>query len=109
MKRPVTYLTAAGVLALAAFFPIAASAGHGHDGHGDRGGRGWEGQGWGGDGRRWAHGGGHGQVGAVMVGIRVTEHMLAQVMAITPIPTNALPQGTAGIHAPIMTMAINRG
>jgi hypothetical protein len=50
-----------------------------------------------------------GKVGAVMVGIRVTEHMLAQVMAITPIPTNALPQGTAGIHAPIMTMAINRG
>jgi hypothetical protein len=43
-----------------------------------------------------------GKVGTVMVSIRVTEHMLAQVMAITPIPTNALPQGTAGIHAPIM-------
>jgi hypothetical protein len=43
-----------------------------------------------------------GMVGAVVVGIPVTEHMSAQVMAITPIPTNALPQGTAGIHAPIM-------
>jgi hypothetical protein len=45
-----------------------------------------------------------GMVGAVMVGIRVTEHMLARVMAITPIPTNALPPGTAGIHAPTMSM-----
>jgi hypothetical protein len=47
-----------------------------------------------------------GMVGAVVVGIRVTEHMSAQVMAITPIPTNALPQGTAGIRAPIMTTDI---
>jgi hypothetical protein len=47
-----------------------------------------------------------GMVGAVVVGIRVPEYMLAQVMAITPIPTNALPQGTAGIHAPIMTTNI---
>jgi hypothetical protein len=45
-----------------------------------------------------------GMVGAVMVGIRVTEHMLARVMAFTPIPTNALPPGTAGIHAPTMSM-----
>jgi hypothetical protein len=62
MKRTITYLAAAGVLALAAFFPVAASAdGHGHHhghGHGhhwddddwnDGGGASWVGhQGWGG-------------------------------------------------------------
>jgi hypothetical protein len=46
-----------------------------------------------------------GMVGAVVVGIRAPESMSAQVMATTQIPTNALPQGTAGIHAP-MTMVI---
>jgi hypothetical protein len=45
----------------------------------------------------------------VMVGvgrIRVTACMSPQVTATTPIPTGATPRGTAGIHAPIMTMAI---
>jgi hypothetical protein len=44
-----------------------------------------------------------GMVGAVVV---EPEYMSAQVMATTQIPTNALPQGTAGIHAPIMTTNI---
>jgi hypothetical protein len=42
-----------------------------------------------------------------MVGIRVTERMSPQGMAITLTPTSATPQGTAGIHAPIITMAIS--
>jgi hypothetical protein len=41
----------------------------------------------------------------VLVGIRVTERMSPQGMAITLIPTSASPQDTAGIHAPII-MAI---
>jgi hypothetical protein len=46
-----------------------------------------------------------GMVGAGVVGIRAPEFISAQLMATTQIPTNALPQGTAGIHAP--TMATN--
>jgi hypothetical protein len=34
MKRTFTYLAAAGALALAACFPVVASAGHGHGHHG---------------------------------------------------------------------------
>jgi hypothetical protein len=45
-------------------------------------------------------------VGAVVVGIRAPESMSVPVMATTLIPINALPQGTAGIHAPIMAMSI---
>ena len=42
----------------------------------------------------------------VLVGIRVTERMSPQGMAITLIPTSATPRGTAGIHAPIIIMGI---
>ena len=42
----------------------------------------------------------------VLVGIRVTERMSPQGMGITLTPTNATPQGTAGIHAPIIIMGI---
>ena len=41
----------------------------------------------------------------VLVGILATALMSPQGMAITPIPFSASPQGTAGIHAPITTMA----
>ena len=42
----------------------------------------------------------------VPVGILVTERMSPRGMAITLIPTNATPRGTAGIHAPIIIMGI---
>jgi hypothetical protein len=50
--------------------------------------------------------GGSTVVVGVVVRIRVTECLWDQVMVITLIPTSATPQGTAGIHAPIITMAI---
>ena len=108
MKRTLTYLAAAGALTLAACFPVVASAWHGHGDHGGHGGHDRGDHGWGGDGPRWAHGGGHGMVGVVVVGIRVTESMPAQAMAITLIPTSALPRDTAGIHALTMSMGTNR-
>ena len=39
-----------------------------------------------------------------LVGIRVTERMSPQGMGITLTPTSVTPQGTAGIHAPIIIM-----
>ena len=45
-------------------------------------------------------------VTVVLVGIRVTERMSPQGMAITLTPTSVTPRGTAGIHAPIIIMGI---
>ena len=45
----------------------------------------------------------------VLVGILATAPMSPQGMAITLIPTSASPQGMAGIHAPITTMATEGG
>jgi len=42
----------------------------------------------------------------VLVGIRVTERMSPQDMGITRTPTSATPLAMAGIHAPIIIMAI---
>src|SRR6476469_3108152 len=45
-------------------------------------------------------------VAAVLVGIRATERMSPQGMAITLTPTTATPPDTAGIHAPTIIMSI---
>jgi hypothetical protein len=42
----------------------------------------------------------------VPVGTRATERMSPHGMGITLTPTSATPQGTAGIHAPIIIMGI---
>ena len=44
----------------------------------------------------------------VLVGIRVTERMSPQGMAITLIPTSVTRRGMAGIHAPTTIMGIKR-
>jgi hypothetical protein len=127
MKRTLTYLAAAGALALAACFPVVASAGHGHgDGHhghgngrhGHNDGNGRHDHNGDGDHRNdWAYGRGHGDRdwdddrgprfaysrGYGSGGYPGYGAYAAQDTTIRP--TNVSTPGTAGIHAPTITMA----